>query len=197
MLKWTIILFLSAILSACSFQFSNEKLVAVSYADFEQFVQETGYVTDAEKYGWSIVSSDVFSYDAVAGANWKKPNGFNPPVSKNLPVTQVSYNDAMAYCEWSGTKLPTYEQYWELVKSDKRTIVTENKLPISAIEQVNIIGNVWEITSTKRGGELRLAGGSLFCSVATCDGTSSNRELYVDQNTGNVHIGFAVIKLVQ
>src|SRR4051794_4357151 len=28
---------------------------AVSNADFKAFVSETGYVTDAEKYGWSFV----------------------------------------------------------------------------------------------------------------------------------------------
>ncbi len=194
MLKWSVIVFLSAILTECSIYPSQEKLDVVTYADFEQFIRETGYVTDAEKYGWSIVSSDVFSYEAVPDANWKKPDGFDPPESKDLPVTQVSYNDAMAYCKWSGTKLPSYEQYWELVSGDKRTIVTENRMPISPISQVNIVGNVWEITSTKRGKEVRLAGGSLFCSIATCDGTSSKRELYVDQQTGNVHIGFAVIK---
>ncbi len=193
MLKWTAILFLNAILTGCSFQPSN-KLEVVTYADFERFVQETGYVTDAEKYGWSIVSSDVFSYTAVADANWKKPDGLNPPASKNLPVTQVSYNDAMAYCEWSGTKLPTYEHYWELVNSDKRKIVTENKMPISPIGQVNIVGNVWEITATARGEEIRLAGGSIFCSSITCDGTSKTRELFVDKKTGNIHIGFAVVK---
>jgi formylglycine-generating enzyme required for sulfatase activity len=178
----------------CSIHTSRDTLDVVTYADFEQFVQETGYVTDAERYGWSIVSSDVFSYNAVPDATWKKPDGVNPPTSKDLPVTQVSYNDALAYCEWSGTKLPTYEQYWELVNSDNRAIVTENKLPISPTGKVNIVGNVWEITSTKRGGEVRLAGGSLFCSVAICDGTSKTRELFVDRQTGNIHIGFAVIR---
>ena len=37
------------------------KLKPVSYADFELFVIETDYITDAEKYGWSIVQVNVLS----------------------------------------------------------------------------------------------------------------------------------------
>ena len=81
MLKGSVTLFLSTIFIGCSVHTSRDKLEAVTYADFEQFVQETGYVTDAEKYGWSILSSDVFSYSAVEGANWRKPDGINSPAS--------------------------------------------------------------------------------------------------------------------
>jgi hypothetical protein len=155
--------------------------------------QKQATLTDAEKFGWSIVQQDVFNFNTVYGANWKKPDGVTAPSSKELPVTQVSFNDAMAYCEWSGTELPTYEQYWELISKDQRKIVTQNRMSISPASEVNILGNVWEITSSKRGAEVRLAGGSLFCSPSTCHGTSKNRKLFVDQQTGNIHIGFAVL----
>lgn len=177
----------------CSLKTPQETLRVVTYAEFEKFVKETGFVTDAEKFGWSIVQQDVFNFARVEGANWKKPDGIKAPGSKDLPVTQVSFNDAMAYCEWSGTKLPAYEQYWELISNDQRQVVTQNAMPISPVSQVNILGNVWEITSSKKGAEVRLAGGSLFCSPNTCYGTSENRELYVDEQTGNIHIGFAVL----
>ncbi len=178
-----------------SCNFSPEKqLVVVTYEEFATFVEETGYVTDAEKYGWSIVQKDVFNFITVNGANWRKPDGSNPPVSKNLPVTQVSYNDAMAYCKWSETELPTYDEYWELIEDDKRKVVTNYNAPISNANEVNILGNVWEITSSGKGEEIRLAGGSLFCSPNTCHGTSKDRNLYVDKQTGNIHIGFAVIR---
>lgn len=42
---------------------------------------------------------------------------------------------------------------------------------------------------------VRLAGGSLFYSEDTCHGTIKERELYVDQETANIHIGFSVIEL--
>ncbi|MCF2876506.1 MULTISPECIES: SUMF1/EgtB/PvdO family nonheme iron enzyme [unclassified Tenacibaculum] len=173
---------------------NHHNLSPVNYAQFETFVKQTGYKTDAEKYGWSIVQVNVYDFKKVDGANWKKPDGINTINSKDLPVTQVSYNDAIAYCKWSGTRLPNYDEYWELIKTDKRVVVSENELPISPVNEVNILGNVWDITETKRGDLVRLAGGSLFCSKTTCHGTVKQRELFVDKETGNIHIGFSVIK---
>lgn len=167
----------------------------VSYSEFEKFVNDTNYITDAERYGWSIVQIDVYNFRKTDNANWKKPDGINTVSSKMLPVTQVSYNDAIAYCEWSKSRLPTYDEYWEIVKNDNRTIVSENKLPITEIDKVNIVGNVWDITEIGKDESVRLAGGSLFCSVNTCHGTIKDRELFVDKETGNIHIGFSVIEL--
>ena len=172
----------------------NINLKPVSYAEFEQFVKETKYITDAEKYGWSIVQIDVFNYKTVKNAHWKKPDGVHLISSKKLPVTQVSYNDAIAYCKWAQKRLPTYEEYWEIVKNDHRVIVSNNKLPITEIDKVNIVGNVWDITKTNKNKPVRLAGGSLFCSTDTCNGTIKERELYIDRETGNIHIGFSVIE---
>lgn len=172
----------------------NINLKPVSYAEFEQFVNETKYITDAEKYGWSIVQIDVFNYKTVKNAHWKKPDGVHLISSKKLPVTQVSYNDAVAYCKWAQKRLPTYEEYWEIVKNDHRVIVSDNMLPITEIDKVNIVGNVWDITKTNKNKSVRLAGGSLFCSTDTCNGTIKERELYIDRETGNIHIGFSVIE---
>lgn len=171
------------------------ELKPVSYAQFEQFVNDTQYITDAEKYGWSIVQTDVYNYKKADHATWKKPDGINAVSSHNLPVTQVSYNDAISYCKWANKRLPSYDEYWEIVKNDNRPIVSENKLPISEIDEVNIVGNVWDITEIEGNQEVRLAGGSLFCSKNTCHGTIKDRELYVDKETGNIHIGFSVLDL--
>ena len=171
------------------------KLKPVSYSDFELFVNETKYITDAEKYGWSIVQIDVYNFKKVDNANWRKPDGINKVSSGKLPVTQVSYNDALAYCKWSKKRLPNYNEYWEIVENDKRVIVSENKLPISEIDKVNIVGNVWDITKNENNKLVRLAGGSLFCSENTCHGTIKERELFVDKETGNIHIGFSVLDL--
>lgn len=176
----------------------NEKqlnLELVSYVQFELFDSETNYVTDAEKYGWSIVQKDVYNYEVVEGATWLKPDGINEVASGDLPVTQVSYNDAKAYCKWAHKKLPSYEEYWELVEDDTRVVIFDNMFPISDLSKVNAIGNVWEITELQKNASVRLAGGSLFCSGNTCNGTIKERELYVDSITGNIHIGFGVIDL--
>ena len=175
----------------CSKTLKNQ-LKPVSVKDFKEFVDATGYQTDAEKYGWSIVQVDVFDFEIVNGANWLKPDGINTSLD-SLPVTQVSYKDAIEYCKWAGVSLPTYEKYWEIVKNDKRPIVSDNKSPISSVEKVNIVGNVWDLTQTINFDKVRLAGGSLFCSKDTCHGTQKDRELYVDKETGNIHIGFSVL----
>ena len=178
--------------SSCSNK--NGILEPVSHAQFKVFVEETGYITDAERYGWSVVQIDVFNFKTVENATWRQPDGVLEPSSDQLPVTQVSYNDAVAYCQWAGKRLPTYDEYWDLVKTDNREVVSDNRLPISEVDKVNVLGNVWDITETDAGKPVRLAGGSLFCSPNTCHGTVKDRELYVDRETGNVHIGFSVIK---
>ena len=184
-------LFLFVILVSCSSQ-KDLSLKTVSVKEFKNFVNATGYVTSAEEYGWSFVQQNVYNYMIVDGANWLKPDGTNPSID-SLPVTQVSYNDAIEYCKWAGVSLPTYDQYWQLVSSDDRLIVSDNIYPISSVESVNIIGNVWDITEPINSNQIRLAGGSLFCSIDTCHGTQEDRELFVDKETGNIHIGFSIL----
>jgi len=166
-MKKFIFLFL-AILSSC--KENKIHIKPVSYAEFEEFINHTKYITDAERYGWSIVQIDVTNFRKETNATWKKPNGVDVVSSANLPVIQVSYNDAKTYCNWANKRLPTYDEYWELVKNDHRTIVSENILPISNVDEVNIVGNVWDITEIEKKESVRLAGGSLFCSVNSCLG---------------------------
>jgi len=178
-------------LTFCS-NVEEKSLHPVTVKEFKEFVNATGYETDAERYGWSIVQLNVYDYKIINGATWLKPDGENTS-EDNMPVTQVSYKDAVEYCKWAGVSLPTYNQYWELVSSDDRLIVSDNKYPISPVDEVNIVGNVWDITEPINSDQVRLAGGSLFCSIDTCHGTQEDRELYVDKETGNIHIGFSVL----
>ena len=100
-----------------------------SNREFRAFVKATGYKTEAEKFGWSFVLSSELSVDerkkatghhnswlAVPRAHWRNPLGLdasNTFLSKlDHAAVHISWNDAKAFCEWRGLRLPT-ESEWE------------------------------------------------------------------------------------
>ena len=102
--------------------FSKPFLMAVhdvTVADFTAFVNDTRYLTDAEKSGkgveWTGMSADRTGSHVVSGANWRNP-GFAQQDS--CPAVEVTQNDAVNYCHWLSSKdradyrLPT-ESEWE------------------------------------------------------------------------------------
>jgi len=92
----------------------------VSVESFRRFVNETNYITEAEKFGNGIVFFDsTNSWHLVDGANWEFPFGKLESIAHdNHPVTQVSWNDALAYCKCYNKTLPS-EVQWEYAASER------------------------------------------------------------------------------
>ncbi len=139
----------------------------VTNSEFARFVQATGYRTVAERPldprlfpganpADLVVGSIVFTppkqdvdlnsplswWSYVAGADWKHPQGPGSSIDgqSNHPVVQVCWDDAVAYANWAGKRLPT-EAEWEFAARgglDQTTYTWGNDPPSAGPSRANI-----------------------------------------------------------
>tara|TARA_B100001287_G_scaffold271430_1_gene271724 strand:- start:73 stop:1110 length:1038 start_codon:yes stop_codon:yes gene_type:complete len=148
----------------------------VTNDQFKRFVDETGYVTTAEKsIDWEDIkkvvppgtpkphdsllapSSLVFFemktenlsdftqwWKLKRNANWRQPFGENSSIDGkgNHPVVHISWDDALAYCEWAGKRLPTEAEFEYASRGGlENTLYSWGNEPV---DLGNLKANVWE-----------------------------------------------------
>jgi DNA-binding winged helix-turn-helix (wHTH) protein len=160
----------------------------VSNREFAEFVADGGY--QAPVY-WESIDEPAFEFSMVAErfidttgqpgpASWV--DGRFPPGSSELPVTGVSWYEAMAYARYRGMTLPTArhwaraalgidENRWPLAPAVLEFANIEGTSPkpvsdgqaMSTWGAINLLGNVREWTTTAEG-EARISAGLGFAS---------------------------------
>lgn len=124
-------------------------------AEFDEFVKKTGYVTEADKFGNSAVFVSGH-WELVDGADYQYPFGKDKAkAAPNHRVTQVSWNDAVAYAKWKGKRLPT-EAEWEFAATNggksKRVYPWGNDLRLNGKYQANVWQGTFPTENTQLDG---------------------------------------------
>jgi formylglycine-generating enzyme required for sulfatase activity len=136
----------------------------VTVKEFKQFIEETGFKTDADIHQGSNLYKSDMKIHFVDGVNWKydTKGRLIQQNNLNLPVVHVSWNDAIAYCKWLSQKtgktfrLPTEAEWefaarsddlgevsWYFDNSDFNPKSGGGKLP-NELGIFDMSGNVWE-----------------------------------------------------
>ena len=117
----------------------------VTNAMFAEFIQATGYQTDAERRGHSLCfDKTTRQFVRQEGANWQHPDGPASTIlgKETFPVIHVSWYDANAYAKWAGKSLPT-EFQWEAAARGQ-SLDGDFPWPVDSQAEAHQLANLWQ-----------------------------------------------------
>lgn len=189
-------------------------MTEVTVYQYAQFVENTGYKTTADLYGYSYVWNGS-SWEKKPGVKWNTDNNgkiISITDSQSKPVTNLSYKDVVAFCEWAGCRLPSIEEWTIAAKGGESTIYSGSnnandvawnydnaggRIHNVASKKANafgiydMCGNVAEWTSGKTGNEYVFCGGSCYSDTDNCTVDSKSHSVATGSNS---LVGFRVVK---
>ncbi|MBP9995266.1 MAG: SUMF1/EgtB/PvdO family nonheme iron enzyme [bacterium] len=189
-------------------------MTEVTIYQYAQFVENTGYKTTAELSGYSHVWNGS-SWEKRYGVKWNTDNNgriISLADSQTKPVTNLSYKDVVAFCEWAGCRLPSVEEWTIAAKGGEQTIYggsnkandvawsydnAGGKIHNVASKKANafgiydMCGNVAEWTSDKTGNEYVFCGGDCYSDSDNCTVNTRSHSVATGSNS---LVGFRVVK---
>lgn len=90
----------------------------VTIAQFARFASAAGLVTRAERTGGGY--EYVGGWQQRIGWTWRTPEGTEPP-TQQLPAVHLTQDEAQAYCQWAGGRLPSAAEWIGAAHTEQRT----------------------------------------------------------------------------